>query len=1017
MSLRMSRRGFLKATAVAASSAALLSPAAAIAADAQDATKKPADDIQIIPSACRQCYGRCPIKATVKNGRLIKIEGNPDFVLRDYKKLDENGMPTPILDEDGNTIPFFSEGTLCSRAFAITQEIYNPTRVRYPQKRVGERGEGKWKRVSWDEAITEACARFKEVGEKYGWYTIAHQYGTGRDSQQFQSMNRLWLELGSTSTFGVGNLCWLGSYFTSQRLYGDECQYTGWDGENTKCILVWCRQERSRGYYDWLTMKRAQERGAKIICVDPRYTCTASKSDIWLPIRPGSDMALALAFINEIVHSEKCDTEFARYYTNAPFFIDEAGTGYQLRQNMIHGKEETGDVELYPVWDENSEQIVYWNGNSYDKSEEGQAKAFQWLDENGNIVENCKPALATPNGEGREIGGVVYRTAWDILIEHVTPWTTARAAEFCELDEDTIKLAIKTYIDASPGACFCRGQKVEFSINTSGISQAFTILMSLAGNFDVPGGQNIGREPATGYEPSMFDIWPMTHGEMSEERLATARDIFNRSVCGGDLCEAGEIFQADDETGELKKIKQNSGHQVVLGLQGGFGAALSKAMTVGVTNKRKQEKGEEPWKIHGLFMETSEPILSIERGDEIEQGMKNLDIFVMIDMYMTPSGELADFVLPAAHPNEVPRLEWAHSGHGYPTSHTTLIRQPLVEPLGEARDDMDINFAFGKELGVNMHWKDKWEWFDFQLQGPKSLPDHLKMTYEKLQKYVYITGPDMARVMHQPKYKTGFMRKSGDFRPGFNTMFRGNKMGPVYRNPAITAEKPNGEKIVVKPADPQSDNGKLEIWSEDLFLYGNGPLPMYIEPPVTKFSRPDLVEEFPYQLITGGRSHAFFHTEYRNSPWMREVHMFPTVELNPATAEENGIKQDDWCWIETPWGKIRQRANITNGIKPGTIHVEHDWWFPEREATDQLHGAYDSNCNVLFSNEGPYDPAVGTDCYGGLCKIYVAPEGAPEGICMTADDLKVFLPLSDETLATDTQDNGIIWPALKKEAK
>lgn len=1013
MSLKMSRRSFVKTSALAASSALLLNTTSAFAGEAEGTSATDASgDVKLIPSACRQCYGRCPIIGTVKDGRLIKIEGNPDVVLRDYKNLDENGMPTPILDENGNKQPFFAEGTICGRAFAIPQEIYNPTRVRYPQKRVGERGEGKWKRVSWDEAISEASARFKEVGETYGWYTIAHQYGTGRDSQQFQSLNRLWLELGSTATFGVGNLCWLGSYFTSQRLYGDECQYTGWDGLNTKCILTWCRQERSRGYYDWLTMKRAQERGVKIICVDPRFTCTASKADLWLPIRPGSDMALALAFINEIVHSDTCDTEFARYFTNAPFFIDEEGTGYQLRQNMIHGMEETGSVELYPVWDENSEQIIYWNGDSYAKDDNKKPldKNLQWLDASGNILppDSVKPALTTPDGKGREIGGVMYRTAWDILIEHVTPWTTARAAELCELPEDKIKEAIGIYIENSPGACFTRGQKVEFSINTSGISQAFTIMMALAGNFDVPGGQNIGREPACGYEPSMFDIYPMTKGEMSEERLRTAKDIFNRSVTGGALCEPQEVYQFDEETQGLKKVMQNSGHQVVLGLQGGFGAALTHAMNDGVTNQRG-----ETWKIHGLFMQTSEPILSIERGDEIEQGMRNLDIFVNCDMYMTPSGELADFVLPAAHPNEVPRLEWAHSGHGYPTSHTTEIRQPFIEPLGEAWDDMDINFAFAKELGVNMHWKDKWEFFDFQLQGPDALPPFMKMTYEKLQKYVYITGPDMAAQLNAPKYKTGFMRKASDSKPGFSTMFRGNKNGPVYRNPAV--KKPDG--TIVKPADPQSDNGKMELWSEDLFLYGNGPLPVYIEPPVTKFSRPDLLEEFPYTLITGGRSHAFFHTEYRNSPWMREVHMFPTCELNPATAAENGIEQDDWIWIESPWGKIRQRANLTNGMKPGMIHVEHDWWFPEREATDQLHGAYDSNCNILFKNDGPFDPAVGTDSFGGLCKVYKAKEGAPKNICMTPEDLKVFLPLSEETLATDTQDDGIIWPVLKKEGK
>ena len=1053
MSLKLTRRGFLKASAVASGSALLLGASAGSAlAEGEEQEQQNTDEIIKIPSACRQCYGRCPIIGWnkgghivedehgwhVEGGRLVKIEGNPDFFRRNPFVIDpETDLPMVERDEEGNPIPFFAEGTLCSRAFAITQEIYNPTRVRYPQMQVGEKGQGKWKRVSWDEAIKGACDGFREIGKKYGWYTIAHQYGTGRDSQQFQSLNRLWLELGSTSTFGVGNLCWLGSYFTSQRLYGDECQYTGWDGEHTKAILIWCRQERSRGYYDWLTMKRAQERGAKIILVDPRFTCTASKADLWLPIRPGSDMALVLYFINEIMHSEKCDTEFARYFTNAPFFIDEKvldgkeypnATGYQLRQNMIAGMEETGDPELYPVYDEISGKIVYWNGNSYEKDEAKKKNIFQYLDENGEIagewivmgfgpdkgkmLKKIKPALTTPDGKGIKIGNRKYRTAWDILLEHVTPWTAERAAEFCELPVDKIKEAINIYLEASPHACFCRGQKVEFSINTSGISQAFTIMMSLAGNFDTEGGQNIGREPACGFEPSMFDVWPMKDGRMSEERLATARDIMNRSVCGGISCNPQEIFQANDKTGKLEKVMQNAGHQNVLGLQGGFGAALAKAMTDGV----EPVTGADPWKIHGLFMQTSEPILSIERGDQIAEGLKGLDMYVNVDMYMTPSGELANYVLPAAHPNEVPRLEWAHSGHGYPTSHTTIIRQPLIEPLGEARDDMDINFAFGKELGVDMYWKDKWEFFDFQLQGPESLPEPLKMTYPKLQKYVYTTGPQMTDRFGMPKFQSGAMRRSGDFLPGFNTMFRGNKNGPVYRTPEIKVDTPAGPKVVA-PAHPQSDNGKLELWSEDLFLYGNGALPMYIEPPVTKFSRPDLVEEYPYQLITGGRSHAFFHTEYRNSPWMREVHMFPQCQFNPETAAAHGIEQDDWVWIETPWGKIRQRADITNSIKPGTVHVEHDWWFPEREATDQLHGAFDSNCNILFSNDGPYDPAVGTDNYGGLCKIYKAEEGAPEGICMNAEDLKVFLPLDEEALANDTQDDGIIWPTLKKEGK
>lgn len=76
-------------------------------------------------------------------------------------------------------------------------------------------------------------------------------------------------------------------------------------------------------------------------------------------------MALVLAFINEIIHSDKCATDFARYWTNAPFFIDEKdadgnGTGYQLRQSMLA---EDGNEELYPAWDEAHDKLIFWNGD------------------------------------------------------------------------------------------------------------------------------------------------------------------------------------------------------------------------------------------------------------------------------------------------------------------------------------------------------------------------------------------------------------------------------------------------------------------------------------------------------------------------------------------------------------------------------------------------------------------------------------------------------------------------------
>ena len=116
-------------------------------------------------------------------------------------------------------------------------------------------------------------------------------------------------------------------------------------------------------------------------------------------------------------------------------------------------------------------------------------------------------------------------------------------------------------------------------------------MMALAGNFDTKGGQNIGREPATGYDSFMFDVVPNKEGRMGQRRKETAMNIKKLSVCQNTGYQ--DILVADDATGELKTTKQNSGGQVIYGQQGGFGAATTKAMAKG-----------DPFQIYGYWQQT-----------------------------------------------------------------------------------------------------------------------------------------------------------------------------------------------------------------------------------------------------------------------------------------------------------------------------------------------------------------------------------------------------------------------------
>ena len=113
------------------------------------------EEVKKIRTACRSCHGGCGVIAHVKDGKVIKVEGDLD---------------SPI-----------SHGTLCSKGLSITQLAYHPDRVLYPLKRKGERGEGKWERITWDEALNTIVEKFKKVIAEYGPESIVVGQGTGRD--------------------------------------------------------------------------------------------------------------------------------------------------------------------------------------------------------------------------------------------------------------------------------------------------------------------------------------------------------------------------------------------------------------------------------------------------------------------------------------------------------------------------------------------------------------------------------------------------------------------------------------------------------------------------------------------------------------------------------------------------------------------------------------------------------------------------------------------------------------------
>lgn len=139
---------------------------------------------------------------------------------------------------------------------------------------------------------------------------------------------------------------------------------------------------------------------------------------------------------------------------------------------------------------------------------------------------------------------------------------------------------------------------------------------------------------------------------------------------------------------------------------------------------------------------------------------------------------------------------------------------------------------------------------------------------------------------------------------------------------------------------------------------------------------------------------------------MRDIHPYPFVEINPETAQREGIADGDWVVIESKYGSIKQKAKVTSGIDPRVIHCEHDFWYPEKAADQGLHGAHDSNPNSLYTYDKEQDPAIGTNCFGTMARISKSSDGAPEGVIESARDIQEKFVATDEDVRSYASQEG-----------
>ncbi len=424
---------------------------------------------------------------------------------------------------------------------------------------------------------------------------------------------------------------------------------------------------------------------------------------------------------------------------------------------------------------------------------------------------------------------------------------------------EQIQAAARLWAQAQPGALEW-GCAIEHTPNTIQTVRAISLLPALTGHIDTPGGWVFGMRAFAPF-PFLPEVLPE---EQKRKRLGASR------------------FR----------------------VLGGAGSLVPSAHIPAVF--RSMHEGDPYW-TKAFLVFGNNALSTYADSRRVHEALARLDFLMVADLFMTPTCELADVVLPvAAWPELDQVLAMPYFGED-----VVLAQQRAVQ-IGECKQDEIIMTELARRLGLPHCEEDPVDVFNQQLAP-------LGVTYPQLAAH----GPAQIPMAYRKYRENGF-------------------------------------------ATP---TGKIELYSTRLEALGYDPLPYYEEPPESPLSTPEVAKEFPYVLTTGARSPMYFHSEGRQLPKLRKGRPEPQVELHPATARRHGIADGDWVVISTRRGSIRQRALITEDILEDVVHCQHGWWFPERKDGWQ-HGIWESNANVLTSQSEPYDPAMGTyQLRALLCRV------------------------------------------------
>ena len=855
-----------------------------------DPIQQPEGRIEVKNTTCYMCACRCGIRVTLRDGEIRYIQGNPDHPL--------------------------NKGIICAKGSSGIMKQYSPARLTKPLRRKpgADRGDAQFEEISWDETfdiLEERLGNLRATDpKKFALFT-------GRD--QMQALTGLFAKQFGTPNYAAhGGFCSVnmaaGLIYT---IGGSFWEFGGPDLDRSKLFVMIGTAEDHHSNPLKMQLSRFKRNGGRFISINPVRSGYSAIADEWVPIKPGTDGALFLALIHEIIKTGLYDREFLVQYTNSAELVnmDESSTEHGMFLRFEVPKEEGCFDPQNKLW---------WD-----------------RDLNKPISTHTPGADPFLMGDFQLADGTPVKPAFQLLKERVEEYTPEWAEDITGIPADTIKrLAHEMGITA-------RDEKIELPIawtdvwdnehqsvtgnpvsfhamrglaaHSNGFQtiRAMGILMSILGTIDRPGGF---RHKA----PFPRPIPPCPKSPNSPDDVQPNTPLNGMPL--GWPADPDDLFV--DENGEPVRIDKAFSWEHPLSVHG--------LMHNVITNAHRGD----PYRIDTLLLfmanmawNSSMNTDNVRKmlNDKDEDGEYKIPFIVVADAFQSETVAFADLVLPDTTYLErhdvMSMLDRPISEYDGPVD---SVRIPVVPPTGECKPFQEVlielgsrlklpafttedgkrkfrdypdfvtNFetAPGSGIGFLAGWRGKGG--EKQMRGEPN-PNQWKM-YEENNCVFHHEMPKSYQYMRN--WNQGYLQwAQGNGLTRYDEPINCHIYSEVLQKFRLAAQDKNpGGRV-----PPQRLRKRIETHFD--------PLPFYSEPLESQLTNK---HTYPLNAITQ-RPMAMYHSWDSQNAWLRQIHTYNYLHLHPQTAKAAGIEDESWMWVESMHGKVRCLSRYSEAVEPGTV--------------------------------------------------------------------------------------------------